>query len=232
MNPRSLHADLTSLLRPQPSANDAANHRPLSLPRLAACIIICNLVYGAGMGTFGGLLGERSLQILYSAIKLPLLLTGSFLLTIPSFFILSTLLGLRQDFPAVLRALTTGQAVGAVVLVSLLPFTLLWYASFSDYPQAVLFNFAIMAIACAIGHRSARKSYRALIHQNKRHRPMVWAWVVLYAFNAIQMAWVMRPFIGQPNQPTTFFRKEAWDNAYIVLLNLFLNILKSFPGNA
>ncbi len=225
MNANTLHAGLAALLKP-----DFAHSPRLPLTRLAACIIICNFLYGAGMGTFSGVLGDRSLQVLYSAIKLPLLLVGSFALTVPSFFILSTVLGLRHDFPRVLRALACGQAVAAIVLVSLLPFTLLWYASSANYSNAVFFNFIIMAIACAIGHHITRKAYQPLIAQNKRHRLMLWLWIILYAFTAIQMAWVMRPFIGQPDMATTFFREKAWDNAYIVLLNLLLNTFNT-PGN-
>jgi len=34
-------------------------------------------------------------------------------------------------------------------------------------------------------------------------------------FVAIQLAWVLRPFIGDPSRPTTFFRETAWGNAYV-----------------
>jgi hypothetical protein len=40
---------------------------------------------------------------------------------------------------------------------------------------------------------------------------------LIYAFVGIQMGWVLRPFIGQPGVPTTFFRPGAWGNAYVEL---------------
>ena len=43
------------------------------------------------------------------------------------------------------------------------------------------------------------------------------AWAALYVFVAIQLAWVLRPFVGSPTLPTRFFREEAWDNAYVVV---------------
>ena len=38
---------------------------------------------------------------------------------------------------------------------------------------------------------------------------------MLYVFVAIQAAWVLRPFVGAPGLPASFFREEAWDNAYV-----------------
>ena len=54
------------------------------------------------MGTFGGLHGDRPLQLLYSALKVPLLLLVTFCLSLPSFFVLNTILGVRADFRRVL----------------------------------------------------------------------------------------------------------------------------------
>ena len=48
----------------------------------------------------------------------------------------------------------------------------------------------------------------------------MWTWGVCYAFVGIQAGWVLRPFIGNPGQPTQFFREEAWGNAYIEVIRL------------
>jgi hypothetical protein len=221
MPSQTLQTTLRSLLHPTPTDTQ----KPLPLPWLLACIITCALLYGGAMGTFAGILGDRAWQVLYSALKLPILLTGSFALALPSFFILNTLLGLRADFPIAMRALLSAQATLAVVLLSLAPFTLLWYASSANYQHAVLFNGAMLALSCLIGQHALRKAYRPLIASNPRHRSLLLVWLVLYIFVAIQMSWVLRPFIGTPDRPTTFFREEAWGNAYIVVLKLILHAL-------
>ena len=46
---------------------------------------------------------------------------------------------------------------------------------------------------------------------------MLRLWVGVYAFVGIQMGWVLRPFVGDVNAPTTFFRESAWGNAYVVV---------------
>ena len=49
--------------------------------------------------------GSRIWQVVYSAVKVPFLLLATFVISLPSFFVINTLLGLRGDFPHVLRAL-------------------------------------------------------------------------------------------------------------------------------
>jgi hypothetical protein len=54
---------------------------------------------------------------------------------------------------------------------------------------------------------------------------MLRGWLALYAFVGVQMGWVLRPFIGQIGEPTTFFRSEAWGNAYVKVLELVLDVI-------
>jgi len=110
-------------------------------------ILVFGSCYGALMGTFGGITGDRLLQILYSALKVPLLLLVTFVVALPSFFVLNTLLGVRSDFPIVFTALVSTQAGLTIVLLSLAPYTLFWYASSSDYNAAILFNALVFGIA-------------------------------------------------------------------------------------
>jgi hypothetical protein len=176
--------------------------------------------YGAVMGSFGGVSGDRSLQILISAVKVPLLLIVTFGIALPSFFVLNTLLGLRSDFLAVVRALAGGQAGLTIVLASLAPYTLLWYASSANYQWALLFNGLMFAIATFTAQAILRSAYRPLIARNPRHRALLRLWLLLYAFIAIQMAWVLRPFVGSPGLPVQFFREESWDNAYVIVARM------------
>jgi hypothetical protein len=185
---------------------------------LVAFIFLGGVCYGGVMGTFGGVAGERLWQVLFSAAKVPLLLLAAFLIALPSFFILNTLLGVRPDFPEVLRAIFAAQAGLALVLAALAPYTLLWYASSASYPGATLFNGLMFAAASLAAQGLLRRAYRPLVARNRRHRLLLWTWVFLYVFVGVQMAWVLRPFIGDPAVPPQFFRQErTWENAYVIL---------------
>ncbi len=189
--------------------------RPGALAPLVALAVFCATAYGAMMGTFGGLTGERAFQVLGSALKVPLLLVVTALLSLPSFFVVNTLVGLRDDFREVLRALAASQAGLAIVLLSLAPVTLLWYASSGDYRQAILFNGLIFATASGGAQVVLQRAYARLIARDRKHRGLLRLWLGLYVFVGTEMAWVLRPFIGNPDQPVELFRADSLGNAYV-----------------
>ena len=195
------------------------------LLRLLVFTTLFGVFYGAVMGTFGGVRGERALQLVYSGLKVPLLLLVTFALSVPSFFVLNTLLGVRADFGRALRALVATQAVLTIVLASLAPFTALWYASSGAYRPAILFNAAMFALASFAAQGLLRRWYAPLIARNPRHRVLLRTWIVIYAFVGVQMAWVLRPFVGDPGQPTRFFRQGAWGNAYVEVARMVIEVI-------
>jgi hypothetical protein len=187
---------------------------------IIGCVSAFGMVYGAVMGAFGGIWGERLWQAVISALKVPLLLLGTSLIAWPSFFVLNTLVGLRRDFFRATIALMAAQAGLAIVLASLAPLTIVWYASSSDYSAAILFNGMMFAVASFAGQWLLHEHYRLLVECDRKHRWMFWIWLALYIFVGIQMAWVVRPFVGDPNAPVEFFRQEKWGSAYVVVLRL------------
>ncbi|OHB78364.1 MAG: hypothetical protein A2Z25_11240 [Planctomycetes bacterium RBG_16_55_9] len=217
-----LQAD--SLLRARPWVLES-DHAARKLAQLGLLVAVFGMSYGAVMGSFGGVFGERFLQVVFSAVKVPLLLMGTFVLSLPSFFVVNTLFGLRPDFSHALRALLATQAGLTIVLASFAPFTVLWYASSSNYRGAILFNTLMFGCASFTAQWLLRRFYEPLIRRNPRHRMLLRAWLAIYAFVGIQMGWVLRPFIGNPDAPTQFFRQDAWGNAYVTLANILWRFL-------
>jgi hypothetical protein len=197
---------------------------------LLILLVSCGLFYGAVMGTYSGLAPARLHQLLYSGVKVPLLLLATFLLCLPSFFVINTVAGLREDFHEVLRAVVATQSCITVVLAGLAPITAFWYLSCDNYRQAVLFNAIMFGIGSIAAQVVVRRYYGPLIRRSPRHRQLLWAWFFLYAFVGVQMAWILRPFIGNPGGPVTFFRSGAWGNAYVVLAHLIAGTVG--PGEA
>lgn len=193
-------------------------HPPAGSWRL---VLGCGLAYGGLMGTFGG----RPLQVCYSAIKVPLLLLATLLMGLPTYLILNTLLGVRSDFAAAWRAVVASQAGFTIILLSLAPFTLLFYASTTFYRGAIFFNALIFAISSLGAQWILGRSYRPLIARNPNHRYLFRVWLVLYAFVGIQMGWNLRPFVGDPDRPIQFFRTGPWENAYVIVARMFWETL-------
>jgi hypothetical protein len=132
--------------------------------------------------------------------------------------VLNTLLGLREDFAAALRAVLAAQATVAVTLLALFPVVVFAYSCSGNYRFAVFINGVFFALATLAGQRTMSRHYRPLVLANRRHEVGRWSWMVLYVFVAIQLAWALRPFIGYAGMPVRFFREGAWSNAYVVIV--------------
>ena len=210
--------------------------KALPLRQVLAIVLVCGAIYGAAMGSYALVVGERTFvaqipQIVYSAIKVPLLICFTVAISLPSFFVINTLLGLREDFPQALRAIVSAQAGLSLILVSLFPITLLIYFSLpthsSSYPIAILFNAAMFAVASISAQLLLSAYYRELVQRSRRHRWMVRMWIFVYAFVGIQAGYVFRPFIGSPTTEPSFLRKDSFQNAYVEVYSLICEVLKN-----
>jgi len=187
---------------------------------LAVLILCFSPLYGGLMGSFHFVSAERVWQVAFAGIKMPLLLFATSVLCLPAFFVLNSVLGLRDDLRESLLAILAGQAALSIVLAALGPLTRFWYFSGSTYRAALLFNAGAFALATFAGHIVMSRYYRQLIRRHRHHRIGLYAWVSMYAFVGIQMGWTLRPFIGSPNMPVAFFRDGPFSNAYVVVAGL------------
>jgi len=94
---------------------------------------------------------------------------------------------------------------------------------------ALLFNAFMFGVASVAAQMVVRRYYGPLIRRSPRHRQLLRVWFLLYVFVGIQMAWVLRPFIGDPDLPVAFFRTDAWGNAYVVVAQLLIHAVDRTP---
>lgn len=213
------------ILRSRPAVLQAGSTRQRLL-HLSLVLCLFGMLYGAVMGSYSLIFGGQLLQVVYSAVKVPILLMVTSALSLPFFFVLNSLYGLREDLRKVLRALLATQAAVTVILASLSPLTLLWYASSDNYRAAILFNLLMFAAASLSAQLVLKQLYRPLIQKNPLHGRLLKVWIIIYGFVGVQMAWTLRPFIGSPNAPTQFFRQEAWGNAYLELYRIITGLFQ------
>ena len=214
----SLWTKTLSILRGETASRNGL--ATLSVSTLAWLILIGGMTYGCAMGSYNAVGAPRLLQALYSALKVPLLIAATFCLSLPSFFIFNTVLGLRDDFRLALRILLSSQAGQMALLASLTPYVLLWNASSPVHEPTILFNGLMFGISTLGGQLILRRAYAALIAQDPRHRVLLRIWIVTYAFVGIQLGWTLRPFIGDPHAPTAFLRADSLTNAYVALFEI------------
>ena len=229
--PHEAFQSMDRVLRNQPNVDQRGG---LPFTTVLGVVVGCGVFYGALMGTYGWVVGARpfvdqSFQMVYSAIKVPLLLLLTTAVSLPSFFVLNTLFGVRDDFDKVIRAIVSVQAGLTIILSSLAPITLFFYFGCENSPRsyhlAILLNALMFGIASVSAQWLLRVYYRPLIRKNPIHRVLLRSWIGVYAFVGVQCGWTMRPFIGNPKVEATFFRENKFGNAYVELWEIVLNVI-------
>lgn len=184
-------------------------------------ILIFSAVYGGTMGFYAG-----GLQIIYDAIKIPLLLLISVYITIPSYYVLSSLLGGRVAFRQMVVLLLSGPTIMSVVLLALVPVNLFFIfttanATYTSYAFLVLLNIAIFVLA----------GLSAVVYVSRGFMKVfsgpdwIFAFIVgsmIFMFVGTQLAWVLRPYFHYYPE----FIRPLEKNFYVALIELILGILR------
>ena len=218
--------------RPAPGRADVRRARarhPAVVDGGASSLMIVGfgMFYGGVMGTYGGVAGDRSLQLLYSAIKVPFLIMTTFAAEPAEL--------LRHQHaswacgaisPRVLRALMTTQAGLTVILTSLAP---------------------VHGVLVRLGHRLSAGDpvQRGDVRRGQLRRPVDAAPRIRAARSgrttntagccgpgsSSMSSWASRwpgcsgRSSATPQRPVQFFREDSWSNAYEVVLQMIWEVL-------
>lgn len=208
------------------AAEDLLRGDVAATPSPEACVLLgafgCAL---AGLA-LGGASGEPALAF-FAALKVPLLLALTACFCLPFFYVLNTVLGLTAHFGAACRGLGAAQATFGIAVGALAPVSVVLSASVADPYALTLLDGLLFGAATWAGHRVLHRHYRVLLARDDRHRIALRAWLVLFVFAGIQVAWVLRPFRGTEGFPVAFLRAEAFEqNAYLVLIEHVVRIAR------
>jgi hypothetical protein len=190
----------------------------------------CMAVGAAGCAlaglALGGASGEPWLAV-FAAIKVPMLLGLTACCCLPFFYVLNTVLGLNADFAPACRGLVAAQATFGIAVGALAPVNVFLSLNVADPYALTLLDGVLFAAATLAGQQVLRRHYRPLVQRDERHRLALRAWLVLFVFAGVQMAWVLRPFRGTEGFPVAFLRAEAFEqNAYLVLIEHAVRLLR------
>jgi hypothetical protein len=118
-------------------------------------IIALGLVYGICMGSFALFKssGPNFVQMMASAVKVPLLLFLTLIVTFPSLYVFNALVGSRLSLSSVLRLLIAGLAVMGALLASFGPIVAFFSASTTSYAFMQLLNVIVFTVAGILGLR-------------------------------------------------------------------------------
>jgi hypothetical protein len=219
----SLFRDVDALLRGRFTRPGlpAAGRVDLPIPRLAAVALLLGAGYGLCMGLFGAMRGGTDgwMQLVACVTKVPLLFLLTLVVTFPSLYVSSALHDAPIEPAATLRLLLIAIAVDLALLASLGPVVAFFTVSTTSYPFMVLLNVLVFALAGLAGLAVIRRALDSLFSEGgepavagRRPAPrtssrfVFQAWLVIVAVVGAQLGWVLRPFVGSPGLPFTWFR--------------------------
>jgi len=254
---------LDSILRGDATRLPSLSEGRIEIPAggLSTVIVLLAVFYGLCMGSFNLLQGledrahDTCMQIVASAVKLPLLFFLTLAVTLPSLYVFNALVGSRLSILSVLRLLVAAIGVILAVLASLGPIVVFFALSTPNYPFMILLNVAMCTVSGVLGLAFLlRTMHRLVLVQEALDGPEPAAppaeaappqapsgpsgaldqvgaftsrkalrvfriWTLVFALVGAQMSWVLRPFVGNPNMPFTWFRARE--------SNFFLAVLRS-----
>ncbi len=167
-------------------------------PVLLAITIVSAAVFGGVVGTYRG-----GIQLLYAAVKLPLLWMLPLLVALPAIRAMHRLCGIGVSYGAVALAMLVGTARAALVLAVASPVLWLMYSVHVDYHVAVLALCGALVAAGGIGLATVARILPGAGGAKTLATMLAVAAVgVVFA----QSGWVLRPFVARPRAEVAFLR--------------------------
>jgi hypothetical protein len=245
---RSWWQQVDRLLRGRETALGQTALDAVETPPLVAATLALAATYGFFMGWYAIFSRPEPeyRQVLACVVKVPALFLLTLFICFPSLYVFATLSGSRLRFSATLKLLLAIVAITLTVLASFGPIVAFFAVSTEHYPFMKLLNVAFFSLAGAFGVTVLLRALRLLLvpapaaaaaelptvppviappvclDSTRQVNRVFRVWVLLYALVGCQMAWVLRPFLGSPGQPFSWFRARY--------ANFFLDVWRTLGG--
>jgi len=183
--------------------------------------LIFSAVYGLVMGIYAG-----GIQILYDALKIPMLLLISLFVSLPTFYVLNAILGGEMTFRQVVVLFMISVTAMSTMLVAFMPVTLFFTITtpergFASYSFTVMLNVLIFTLAGLTAVVYLLSGFGYIHGKNKRWIPGFLIGSCVLAFVGTQLAWVLRPYFHLAED----FIRPPSGNFYVAILELILRYL-------
>ncbi len=188
---------------------------------------ICSFLYGIVMGSYNGFR-----QAISSGIKVPLLISLALLICFPAFFIIQHVLGSRLGFWQMFKIILSGFLMIALVMVSFAPIVIFFLITGDNYSFLKILHVAIFGLSGVFGMRTIVTALQFSC-EKKNVYPKIGVtvfrvWIIILAFVGMQLAWNLRPFIGDRELQFELFRKRE-GNFYLSMIRSVEDLVTS-PG--
>ncbi len=183
--------------------------------------VLFGALYGGSMGTYAG-----GLQILFDAIKIPMLFLVAVFVSLPTYFVLNGILGGEMSLKQMTVLFMISITVMATMMIAFLPVTLFFMLTtpertFAAYAFTVLLNVFFFGIAGVTAVSYLLRGFSKIHGENKKWVPAMITGSGVLAFVGTQLAWVLRPYFHL----STAFIAPPSGNFYIAVIELIGRLL-------
>ncbi len=189
------------------------------LKRILILYLLLNLfsfLYGLVMGSYHSLL-----QAISAGIKVPFLFSLALLICFPAFFIIQFILGSKLRLGQMISIILSGFVLIAAIMLSFAPILIFFLLTGSNYYFLQLLHISIFILSGFFGMKVIIDALKYSCDKKNiyPHTGVVVFrfWVVILAFVGIQLAWNLRPFLGDRGEPFRLFR-DYEGNFYTALI--------------
>jgi hypothetical protein len=174
---------------------------PALIRTMLATIAIAMAVVGAALGSYHG-----GIQIAYAAIKMPLVLLGTAVVSAPALTAIGGALGRRSRLASDLALVITALAFGALLLAATTPLLLLARALEVSYHRMILLSVAVFAVA---GIAALQLICRGIAREGAPGwRTAIAGLCLVFSLVGGQLAWALRPYLVRPRAESVVFVHE------------------------
>ena len=187
-------------------------------------LLALSAFYGFVAGWYAG-----GLQAISAAIKLPFLFVVTFAICFPALFVVQILVGSRLKLLQVIVLVTGALALTTVLLAAFVPIVAFFLITGANYYFLELLHVVIILVCGALGMYALHEGLSYVCEKHgvypRKALTILRIWVILFAFVGIQLAWNLRPFLGDRNQPFKVFRHYE-GNFYTAVVYSINKLLK------
>ena len=189
-----------------------------SLPWLFAM----GAAYGFCMGAYN-IIATESIEVRYalaSAVKVPIHLLLTSTLCFPALYVFG-IAGGAKIRPGLLWACLMGALLLMCVLqVALMPVVLFFLSTIKNYSLVKLVHVLVWTISGIAALRFFGKMVRKLDASLAKNGQLMFFWMMTFGLVGAQMGWMLRPFIGDPDEPFRIFRNFGGN----ILIDVFRSL--------
>nr|NQU90426.1 hypothetical protein [Bacteroidota bacterium] len=184
---------------------DSARSKGLILKQILTISLLL-FIYGMIMGSYYGLL-----QSVVAGIKLVLLFMATLLICFPSFFIIQQVLGSKMNVRQMVIIILSGFILSSTITLSFAPVVVFFMLTGNNYHFLQLLHVAIFIFSGIFGIKLMVDALKYACDKKSIYPQLGVSvfriWIVILAFVGIQLAWNLRPFMGERTEEFQLFRK-------------------------